>query len=354
MNLGVPLSNESPRGGSPAASRRSRHWGHARTMCAGALGTSLVAGLLFAGSALGATATVELGTTSSFSVLAGSTITNIGPTTMSGDLGLSPGTSVTGAPQVLGQTHVDDAVAIGAKSSLTTAFNDAASRPSTGSAGADRAGQSFLPGVRTASSSLLLSSGAVTLNAQGDPNAVFIFQIGTTLTTGSATKVLLINGAQACNVFWEVGSSATLGTGTQFVGTIMAGESITAGTASTIEGRLLAQTAAVTLESNTITTSACASQTGGEHEGGTPEETKGTPTPEEAKGSPTPVTGPVAGSPGVASGAPSGATTPARPIASKTTIKHRRKARRHKAHKAHKSHSPARPALSHKHGAFTG
>jgi hypothetical protein len=219
--------------------------------------------LLFAGSALGAAASVGLGTAAPFSVLAGSTVTNTGPTTMFGDLGLSPGSSVTGAPQVLGETHVDDAVAIAAKNDLTTAYNDAASRPSNGSAGTDLAGRVFLPGVRTASSSLLLSSGSVTLNAEGDPNAVFIFQIGSTLTTASNTSVTLVNGAQACNVFWQVGSSATLGTGTSFVGTIMALATITANTAATIHGRLLAQTGAVNLDTNTITTSNCASSVSG-------------------------------------------------------------------------------------------
>ncbi|HTA13064.1 MAG TPA: ice-binding family protein, partial [Solirubrobacteraceae bacterium] len=159
--------------------------------------------LLFASSALGASAPVGLGMAASFSVLGGSTVTNTGPTTMFGDLGLSPGSSVTGAPQVLGETHVDDAVSIAAKSALTTAYNDAASRPSNGSAGTNLSGQVFLPGVRTASSSLLLSSGSVTLDAQGNPNAVFIFQIPTTLITASNTTVLLINGAQACNVFWH-------------------------------------------------------------------------------------------------------------------------------------------------------
>ena len=126
-----------------------------------------------------AAGSVGLGPAASFSVLGGSTVTNTGPTTMFGGLGLSPGSSVTGAPHVLGATHVDDAVAIGAKNALTTAYDDAASRPSNGSAGTDLAGQVFLPGVRTASSSLLLSSGSVTLDAQGDPNAVFIFQIAT-------------------------------------------------------------------------------------------------------------------------------------------------------------------------------
>src|SRR4029077_8294039 len=190
-------------------------------------------------------------------------VTNTGPTTMFGDLGLAPGSSVTGAPHVLGQTHVSDAVAIGAKTSLTTGYDDAASRPSSGSAGTDLAGQTFLPGVRTASSSLLLSSGSVTLDAQGDPNAVFIFKIGSTLITGSSTAVRLINGAQACNVFWQVGSSATLGTGTRFVGTVMALATITANPAATIHGRLLARNGAVNLDTNTITTSNCASSASG-------------------------------------------------------------------------------------------
>src|ERR1700726_4264173 len=198
MNSGVPSMHESPCGDSLAASRRSPFGAGRKMFLAGLLTLGSLSGLLFAGSALAATATVGLGTAASFSVLGGSTVTNTGPTTMFGDLGLSPGSSVTGAPLVLGQTHVDDAVAIGAKNDLTTAYNDAASRPTSGSAGTDLAGQTFLPGVRTASSSVLLSSGSVTLDAQGDPNAVFIFQIGSTLITGSSTTVLLVNGAQAC------------------------------------------------------------------------------------------------------------------------------------------------------------
>src|SRR4029077_5075407 len=130
-----------------------------KTFRAGLLLLGLLSTFLFASSAMGATATVGLGSAASFSVLGGETITNTGPTTMFGDLGLSPGSSVTGAPHVLGQTHVDDAVAIGAKNALTTAYDNAASRPSNGSAGTDLAGQTFAPGVRTASSSLLLSSG---------------------------------------------------------------------------------------------------------------------------------------------------------------------------------------------------
>ena len=276
MNSGVPQKHESPPSDSLAGSRRSALRAGRRTFRVGLVLLGSLSSLLFASGALGATATVGLGTAASFSVLAGSTVTNTGPTTMFGDLGLYPGTSVTGEPHVLGQTHVDDQVAIEAKNALTTAYTNAESRPPSGSAGTQLAGQTFSPGVYNASESLLLSSGSVTLNAEGNPDAVFIFQIGSTLITGSNTTVSLINGAQACNVFWQVGSSATLGSGTHFVGTIMASASITANTAATIHGRLLARTAAVTLEDNTITTSTCASSvsgSGGGTETATPEET---------------------------------------------------------------------------------
>jgi len=344
MTSGVPQKHESPLAGDSLAVSSGRPLSGVRTRTTRVLALLLgvVSSLLFASSALGATASVGLGSAASFSVLAGSTVTNTGPTTMFGDLGLSPGSSVTGAPQVLGETHVDDAVAIGAKSALTTAYNQAAGLPSNGSAGTDLAGQVFLPGVRTASSSLLLSSGSVTLNAEGNPNAVFVFQIGTTLITGSNTSVSLINGAQACNVFWQVGSSATLGTGTSFVGTIMAAATITANTAATIHGRLLAETGAVNLDTNTITTANCASSasgTGGGSEASFAEEAVlGT-------GS-TPGTG---SSPGTgAPGAP--------PSASKTVLSKKGAHSKRKKSKRHSSqhHSSARPALPHERGAFTG
>ena len=135
MNGGVPQKYESPLSDFLAASRRSARPADRKMFRVGLLLLGLLSTLLFASSALGATATVGLGSAASFSVLGGSTVTNTGPTTMFGDLGLSPGSSVTGAPHVLGQTHVDDAVAIGAKNALTTAYNDAAGRPGNGSAG---------------------------------------------------------------------------------------------------------------------------------------------------------------------------------------------------------------------------
>jgi hypothetical protein len=291
-----------------------------------------------------------LGSAASFSVLGGSTVTNTGPTTMFGDLGLSPGSSVTGAPHVLGQTHVDDAVAIGAKNALTTSYNDAAGRPSNGSAGTDLAGQTFFPGVRTASSSLLLSSGSVTLDAQGDPSAVFIFKAASTLITASASQVVVLNGAQACNVFWQVGSSATLGTGTRFVGTVMASATITANTAATVHGRLLAQSGAVNMDTNTITTSNCASSatgTGGGTETTTPAEaaalTQAAALAEATAGGTT-------GAPGGKPGATPLANAP------KATGKrgHRRSARHHGSRRSAKRRPLARPALPHRRGSFTG
>lgn len=379
MNSGVPSQHQTcthrsvsqqhqpPIGGYLAGRHRSPQKAERRTFRVGLILLGSLFTLIFASSALGAT-TVGLGKAASFSVLGGSTITNTGQTTMFGDLGLAPGSSVTGAPVVLGAEHVDDAVANEAKIALTTAATTAANEASNGSAGEDLAGHAFLPGVYTASSSLLLSSGSVTLNAQGDPNAVFIFQIGSTLTTGSNTSVSLINGAQACNVFWQVGSSATLGTGTHFVGTIMAADSITANTGATIHGRLLAQTAAVTLENNTITTSTCASSSSGSG-GGTettaPQETAalekaatgGETTTTTTTGTSTGTTsssgaavttagvGAVVSSPGVSTRAP---------IASKTTVRRHRRHKRHRARKASTPRSPARPALPHRPGSFTG
>ena len=163
---------------------------------------------------------VGLGTAGSFAVLAGATVTNTGPSTIVGDLGVSPGSAVTGFPPgtVIGAQHAADAVALQAQSDLTTAYNDAAGRTPATSVAGDLVGRTLVSGVYKSTSSLGLT-GTLTLDAQGDPNAVFIFQIASTLITGSASNVNLIGGAQACNVFWQVGSSATLGTNSTFVGT---------------------------------------------------------------------------------------------------------------------------------------
>jgi len=207
-------------------------------------------------------ATVGLGTADSFAVLAGSAVTNTGPSVISGNLGLSPGatSSVTGFPPGTvngGTIHAADGVALQAQKDLTTAYNDAAGRSSTQTISADLAGRTLTPGVYTSASSLSLS-GDLTLNGEGNSNAVFVFKAGSTLTSGSGSRVSLIGGAQPCNVFWQVGSSATIGTTSAFVGNILALQSITMTTKATLDGRALARNGAVTLDSNTITKAECA------------------------------------------------------------------------------------------------
>jgi hypothetical protein len=187
----------------------------------------LVTGIAFitlaafgAPSAMAATATVNLGTASSFAVLAGSAITNTGPTTISGNIGLSPGTAITGFPpgsQSTGSTYVANGVALTAENDLGTASVDAASRTPFVTVAGDLGGSTLVSGVYQSTSSIGLT-GTVTLNGAGDPDSVFIFEAGSTLTTASASSVVLENGAQACNVFWQVGSSATLGTTSDFAG----------------------------------------------------------------------------------------------------------------------------------------
>lgn len=206
-----------------------------------------------------AEAPILLGTAESFAVLGGSTVTNTGPTVISGDLGVSPGSAVTGFPPGTvsnGSIHAADALAASAQAAVTTAFDDAAGRASTGAIAADLGGRTLVSGVYTGGAVGL--TGTLTLDGQGDAGAVFILRTASTLVTASGSNVALIGGAQACNVFWQVGSSATLGTGSTFNGTILAQTAITATTGVTVTGRLLTRTAAVTLDTNVVNRPTCA------------------------------------------------------------------------------------------------
>jgi hypothetical protein len=204
----------------------------------------------------GGPADASPGAADSFAVLAGSAVTNTAtPTIVTGDLGVSPGSAVTGFPPGIvtgGTIHAADPTAAAAQIDLTIAYNNAAGQPATTDlTGQNLGGLTLTPGVYKYSSSAQLT-GTVTLSGNG----VFIFQIGSMLTTASASSVLLTNGAQACNVFWQVGGAATgatLGTGTAFRGNILALTSITVNTGATIDGRALARNGAVTLDDSHIT-----------------------------------------------------------------------------------------------------
>jgi hypothetical protein len=210
-------------------------------------------------------AQIVLGTSQSFAVLGGSTVTNTGATVITGNLGVSPGSSVTGFPPGIvtgGAIHAADGVAAQAQNDLTTAYNTAAGIP----CGFDLTGQdlgsvgTLTPGVYCFTSSAALT-GTLTLNFQGNPNALFLFKIGSTLTTASASSVVLTNtGGTTCpsNLFWQVGSSATLGTGSAFAGNILSLSSITVTTGASLTGRALARNGAVTLDTNSVNISACA------------------------------------------------------------------------------------------------
>ena len=200
-------------------------------------------------------APVILRSAGTLAVLAGSAVTSTGLTSVTGDLGVSPGTAVSGFPpgNLVGAQHAGDPAGALALGDLTTAYNDAAARtlcPVT--VAGNLGGRTLVPGLYKSTSSLEITSGDLTLDAQGDPDAVFIFQMASTLTTTSGRQVILSGGAKAANVFWQVGSSATLGTTSVFHGTIMADQAITLGTGAILSGRVLARIAGVALDSNTI------------------------------------------------------------------------------------------------------
>ncbi len=196
---------------------------------------------------------VNLASAGDYVILAGSTIANTGTSNVTGDVGLSPGTSVGGFPPGImnGSQHINDVDANSAKLDLTTAYNNAAGRTVAPiSVAGNIGGRTLAPGLYKSTSSLEISSGDLTLN--GNSNAIWIFQIASTLTTTAGRKVILSGGARAKNVYWQVGTSATLGTTSVFKGTIMVDQSITMNTGAILEGRVLARIGGVTLNGNTI------------------------------------------------------------------------------------------------------
>ncbi|MFA6272897.1 MAG: ice-binding family protein [Candidatus Paceibacterota bacterium] len=209
---------------------------------------------------LAAAVAADLLSTDNFAVLAGSTITNTGISSITGDLGLSPGLSVTGFPPgvLVGTQHVSDATAIQAKTDLVTAYNDAAGQTPVSRVPTELGGTTKAAGIYDSASGTFGITGTLTLDAQGDPNAVFIFKTTSTLITAGSSSVVLANGAQACNIFWQVGSSATLGANTTFKGNILALTSITLTTGASVVGRVLARNGAVTLDTNTVAKATCA------------------------------------------------------------------------------------------------
>jgi len=269
------------------------------TFLAAGSASILVAALLVSAITASAATAVGLGTATGFAVLAGAGITNTGPSVINGDIGSFPTTSISGFPPgiVIGTIRAGDAVTQGAKNDLTTAYNVAAAQLPVITVATELGGSTLTPGVYVSSSGTFGITGTLTLDGQGDPNAVFIFKTATTLITAAGSRVLLINGTQSCNVFWQVGSSATLGAGTSFRGTILALTSISLVTGATIEGRALARNGAVTLDTNVITVPTCVVVA-------TPTPVVATPTPVVA--TPTPVV--ATPTPVVATPTPLGAT----------------------------------------------
>ncbi|WP_329016058.1 ice-binding family protein [Micromonospora rifamycinica] len=206
------------------------------------------------------TVPVPLGSAADFAVLAGTTVTNTGASAVTGDLGVSPGTAVTGFPpgQIDGAIHSNDGPAVQAQADLAIAYDNALARTTTDTISDGLGGTTRTTGVYDSAGGTFGIAGTLTLDAEGDPNAVFIFKAPSTLITAADSAVELINGAQACNVFWQVGSSATLGANSTLRGDILAFTSITVGSGVVVDGRTMAINGAVTLDTSTITRSSCA------------------------------------------------------------------------------------------------
>jgi hypothetical protein len=228
----------------------------------GRAGVALAVGFAFAAVPVAAHAsTVNLATVSPFVVLGGQTVTNTGPSVLNGDLGVAPGTALVGfgLPAVVnGATHDNDGVANQAKADLGTAYDVAAGQPvAPANVLTGNLGNRILKAGAYRYTSAAQLTGPLTLDAEGDPAAQFVFQVGTQLTTASASSVVLLNGASPCNVFWQVGTSATLGSTTAFKGNLMALASISVNNAVTVQGRLLARNGQISLINDVIDGSMC-------------------------------------------------------------------------------------------------
>ncbi|MFF5109107.1 ice-binding family protein [Streptosporangium sp. NPDC000509] len=205
-------------------------------------------------------ATPPLGTAANFAVLAGTAATGTGPTVVTGDLGVSPGSVVTGFPPgvVVGAVHAADATAAQAQLDLTAAYDDAAGQPVDATLPTELGGTTVTPGTYDSATGAFAITGEFTLDGQNDPNAVFILKTTSDLVTTSASTVNLVNGAQACNVFWQVGGSVTLGPGSSFAGNVLALTSITVATGVNVAGRLLSREGAVILDTDIVAAANCA------------------------------------------------------------------------------------------------
>jgi LPXTG-motif cell wall-anchored protein len=259
MNVLGVVNSTSDRSDQAGRHRAARRW-----IPVAAAGTLALA-TLFTGAPAAQAAivpTVLLATADQYSVLAGSTVSNTGPSILDQNAGVDPGSAIVGFPPGIllppSVFHAADAQALQAQSDLTLAYVDAANRPINATTTADLGGLTLVGGVYGGPANGALSlTGPLVLDGAGDPNSVFIFQTGSSLITASASTVSLINGAQECNVFWQVGSSVTLGTGSVFRGNILALTSISVNTGVTIGGRALARNGAVTLDNDVFTTPTC-------------------------------------------------------------------------------------------------
>ncbi len=262
-------------------------------------------------------AAIDLGTARSFSLLGGSEVSNTGPSVFRGDVGVSPSAALPGVENatVIGAIHQNDEVAAQAQFDVGTAYDVAAAEPATDLTGQELSNRTLKSGVYGFSSSAFLSGPLpLVLDAEGNPNARFVFKVGSQLTAEVASSVQLINGASPCNVWWQVGTTAVIKSGTVMQGNVMALASITVGDAADVTGRLLARNAELTLINDTVDNADCGDGSDGRTTSGPDDVPEGTPPPVIPPPTGTPPTttpgGPPAGTPATPAATPPGSTTP--------------------------------------------